>query len=431
MGDWFGTDGIRGIAGETITARTAFALGNSLCRFKKNAVVLIGRDTRVSSDMLMLAAAAGISAGGGTVYDGGILPTAAVSFFVRRIGADYGIVVSASHNPPEYNGLKVFDRNGMKLDEKDEGKIERHFGCYSFASALSCGKIFRLPHRGAYADYIAQCCERPLSGFKFVLDCANGAASAFAPRIFEKLGAKVYCICCKTDGRSVNDHCGALYPERVRDALLKYGADAGFSYDGDADRLIAVDERGEIVDGDKILYILAKDMKSKGRLPQNLAVGTAHTNTGVERALEREGVALVRTDIGDKYVARCMCKSGAAVGGEQSGHIILSRYASTGDGILTSVKLSELITENKLSDLADVRLLPQYNASVKVRDKVRVLGSEKVREAVERESGFVERIVVRASGTEPVVRIFAEAETMHAARSSAERVRRIIIGSEE
>lgn len=426
----FGTDGIRGVAGEELTARTAFALGNALCRLKTSPLVAVGQDTRVSSDMLALALAAGVAAGGGNVLYGGVLPTAAIAYFVRAERADFGVVVSASHNPPEFNGLKVFDSEGRKLSEREEMRAERCFDEYAFASGLSCGRCRPLPGRGRYADFLASCCERPLEGKKFVLDCANGAAGRIAPRVFRRLGASVIALNCGNDGRRINEKCGALHPESMRRAVAETGADGGFCYDGDADRLIASDERGELVDGDRILCVLAKALKAKNRLPGNLAVGTAHTNTGAERELNACGIRLARTDIGDKYVAAYMRKSGAAVGGEQSGHVILSEYSATGDGILTSVKLAELIAEEKLSRLAKVRLLPQYNISVKVRDKVRVLGNESVRAAAEAAEEGVGRVVVRASGTEPVVRIFAEAETMRAAREAAERVRRAILCSE-
>lgn len=430
MRNYFGTDGIRGIAGEELTARTAFALGNALCRLKGAPLVVVGRDTRTSSDMLSLALSAGVCAGGGSVRDGGVLPTAAVAFFVRKLGADFGVVISASHNPPEFNGLKVFDGKGCKLSEEEEERAERNFDEYSFASALRCGRCFPLNRRGAYAAFLESCCERPLTGKKFVLDCANGAAGEIAPRVFSALGAKLHVFGRSRSGRKVNVGCGALHPERMCAAVVETGADAGFCYDGDADRLIAADEHGNLVDGDKILCILAKDLKAKGRLRQNLAVGTSHTNTGAERELERAGIRLFRTDVGDKYVAEYMRKSGAAVGGEQSGHIILSDYSTTGDGILSSLKIAELITETSFSKLADIRLFPQYNVNVRVKDKVRVLGNEEVRAAVEEAGRSVARLVVRASGTEPVVRVFAEAEDLGAAQAAADRVCAQIMRSE-
>lgn len=430
MGAQFGTDGIRGVAGVQLTARTAFALGNALCRLQKRPTVLIGQDTRTSSDMLSLALAAGVTSGGGDAVLCGLLPTAAVAFFVRRAGAQFGVVVSASHNPPEFNGLKVFDANGYKLAEESEARAEQFFDEYSFVPALSCGRAHALKDRGAYAEFLVSCCERPLTGRTFVLDCANGAAGAFAPRVFRALGARVIALSCGRSGRDVNVKCGALHPEYLAKAVTERGADAGFCYDGDADRLIAVDEKGAAVDGDKLLCILASDLREKGRLPGSLAVGTAHTNTGAERWLAGRGISLARTDIGDKYVSAYMRKSGAAVGAEQSGHVILSEYSTTGDGILTSVKIAEKLGEKPLSAWADVPLLPQYNVSVKVKDKVRVLGNEGVCEAIERARAGVDRLLVRASGTEPVVRIFAEAETLAAARRAAEGIRREIARSE-
>ena len=273
---FFGTDGIRGIAGQDLTARTAFALGNALVRTKRGARIVLGRDTRVSSDMLALALAAGAAAGGGIVLDGGVLPTAAVSFFVRREGADYGVVVSASHNPPEYNGLKVFGADGRKLADEEEGKLERLFGKDLFAPSLHSGRRVPLRERNGYADYLVSCCGVPLAGKTFVLDCANGAAGAFAPRVFRRLGARVVALNCRADGRHVNENCGALHPNRMRRAVVAAGADAGFCYDGDADRLIAADEEGKLVDGDKLLYIFARERKARGKLPHDLAVGTAH-----------------------------------------------------------------------------------------------------------------------------------------------------------
>lgn len=430
MGKYFGTDGIRGVAGEELTARTAFALGNAICRLKGKARVVVGRDPRTSSDMLALALSAGITAGGGEVLDGGVMPTAAVAYFVRQLCADFGVMISASHNPPEFNGLKVFDAQGCKLSERQEERAEHWFEEYAFAGALQCGRINRIKRRGAYAEYLAGCAQADLAGKTIVLDCANGAAGVIAPRVFRMLGAKVYSFGCRQDGRHINENCGALHPERMQRAVVESHADAGFCYDGDADRLIAVDERGEIADGDKILCILAQELKREGELKGDIVVGTAHTNTGVERYLRERGIALERTDIGDKYVSAHMRKRGAAIGGEQSGHIILARYATTGDGILTSIKLAELLRGGALSELARVKLLPQYNVSVKVADKVRVLGNEYVRGVIAKESETVDRLVVRASGTEPVIRIFAEAETMAQAKGAAERVRRAILRAE-
>lgn len=431
MGNLFGTDGIRGVAGEELTSRTAFALGNALSRMKQAPKVVLGQDTRVSSDMLALALAAGVTSGGGEVLWGGVLPTAAVSHFVLERRADFGVVVSASHNPAKYNGLKVFGDDGRKLPEKQEKCAEHFMGEYSFAGPLSMGRMRPLGGEEAYCACLAGCCSRSLKGKKFVLDCANGAAGRIAPEVFARLGAEVVASGTNRGGLDVNEGCGALHPERIRAMTLETGADAGFAYDGDADRLIACDERGNIVDGDKILCIFAAKMQEEGKLREPVVVGTAHTNTGAENFLKKLNIRLIRTDIGDKYVSDAMQKSGAQVGGEQSGHIILSDYAVTGDGILTSVKLAELIAEKRLSRLADIKLLPQYNGSVKVNDKVRVLGDERIREVIDGARRGVARLVVRASGTEPVVRIFAEAESMKQAKAAVERVRAEISAAEE
>ena len=431
MGNLFGTDGIRGIAGEELTSRTAFALGNALSRLKAEPTVILGQDTRVSSDMLAVALAAGVTSGGGRVLGGGVLPTAAVSHFVRMRGADFGVVVSASHNPAAYNGLKVFGEDGRKLSEKQEKRAEHYMGEYSFAGPLSMGRYDPLAGEEAYVEWLAGCAARPLKGKKFVVDCANGAAGRIAPAVFKRLGAEVVAANTNRGGLDINEGCGALHPERIRAMTLEAGADAGFAYDGDADRLIACDEKGNIVDGDKILCIFAATLKSAGALRENVVVGTAHTNTGAENYLKKLGIRLIRTDIGDKYVAEAMQKSGAQIGGEQSGHIILADYAVTGDGILTSVKLAELVAEKKFSRLADIRLLPQYNGSVRVKDKVRILGDEYLRDFIDRTRQGVARLVVRASGTEPVVRIFAEAESMKAAKAAVEKVRAYIRAAEE
>lgn len=430
MGELFGTDGIRGVVGEGLTSRTAFALGNAAARARQGARIVLGRDTRASSDMLALAFAAGALAGGGNVLDGGVLPTAAVSYFVLKKEADFGVVVSASHNPARYNGLKVFGPDGRKAGEKAERRLEKYMGEYAFAGPLSMGRYLPFSGREEYIKSLVSC-GRPLHGKKFVLDCANGAAGKVAPAVFERLGAKVIAACTGEGGADINEGCGALHPEKLRRLTLAAGADAGFAYDGDADRLIACDEKGNIVDGDRILCIFAAAMEKAGKLSGRTVVGTAHTNTGAELYLKKMGVGLIRTDIGDKYVAEAMQKSGAALGGEQSGHIILAEYAVTGDGILSSVKLAGLIAEKKLSRLAgEIRLLPQVNACVRVKDKVRLLGDEHLRAVIDRAAEGVGRLVVRASGTEPAVRIFAEAKTKRAARAAVERVRAEIAARE-
>ncbi len=430
MAELFGTDGIRGVAGETLTSRTAFALGNALTRLKGSPRVVLGQDTRVSSDMLALALAAGVTAGGGSVLWGGVLPTAAVSYFVQRRGADFGVMVSASHNPASHNGLKVFGADGRKLADGKERRAERYMGEYVFAGPLSMGRAAALEGEEEYIAFLTAK-GAPLTGKKFVLDCANGAAGRIAPEVFRRLGAQIVAVGTNRGGADINEGCGALHPERIRAMTVEAGADAGFAYDGDADRLIACDEKGALVDGDKIVCIFAARLQSEGALCEPVAVGTAHTNAGAEIYLKKRGIRLIRTDIGDKYVAEAMQKSGARVGGEQSGHIILADDEVTGDGVLASVRLASLVAEKKLSRLADIKMFPQYNASVKVGDKVRVLGDEYLRDVIDRERRGVARLVVRASGTEPLVRIFAEGESKRAVKAAVERVRAAIRAAEE
>ncbi len=429
MSNYFGTDGIRGIAGEDLTARTAFALGNALCRQQKGVSVVVGRDNRVSSNMLFLGLASGITAGGGNVIDGGILPTPAVSYFVKRYNADYGVVISASHNPAQYNGLKVFNSYGNKLAREEELKLEKVFDDTLHSHTLECGNFKQLSYRQRmqYLKFLEKCTTMQLHGKKIVVDCANGVASFFAPQIFKKLGAEVIAIHTEKCGYSINENCGALYPQDMQKTVLDTHADIGFCYDGDADRLIACDENGQLLDGDKLLYMFALRYQQEGKLGNHLVIGTAHTNTAIVLQLAKKNITVLRADIGDKYVAEMMRKYHAVLGGEQSGHLILADYISTGDGILASVKIAELLQNGPISKQANIELMPQYNLTVKVRDKVRILGRESVQLAIENANKQVERIVVRASGTEDVIRIFSEAIEWQVAKKTAENVRDTII----
>ena len=476
----FGTDGIRGIAGRELTARTAFALGCALCRLYPSPRVVVGQDTRTSSDMLAHALAAGVAAGGGQAIMGGVLPSAAVSFFVLQEKAACGVVVSASHNPPAYNGLKVFGGGGAKLPEGDERRLEREMLSPVCAPPLSMGAVRRLRGKGAYLARLASLAPCALAGKTFVLDCANGAARLFAPRLFRRLGAHVFAVGCGA-GKNINCACGALHPQRLCAEVRRRGADAGFAYDGDADRLIACDERGEVIDGDGILYALACAAKAEGKLPRGLVVGTAYTNAGAERALAARGIRLLRAPVGDKFVAARMRESGAALGGEQSGHI-LPACSPAGDGILASLFLAALLRRGSLSALCALPRLAQVHIGVRLppsacgalarctygtEEKGGELGAPsssfpqinsfpnrngeegegaaedpsqtKTAEAVadieaETAETFADieaktgaRLVVRPSGTEPVVRVFAEAESEAAARLAAEEAAREVL----
>lgn len=459
----FGTDGIRGIAGRELTARTAFALGCALCRLYPSPRVVVGQDTRTSSDMLAHAVAAGVAAGGGQALLGGVLPSAAVSFFVLKEKAACGVVVSASHNPPAYNGLKVFGGGGAKLSEGDERRLEREMLSPACAPPLSMGGVRRLRGKGAYLARLASLAPCALAGKTFVLDCANGAARSFAPRLFRRLGARVFSVGCGA-GKGINCFCGALHPQRLCAEVQRRGADAGFAYDGDADRLIACDERGEIVDGDGILYALACAAKEEGKLPCGLVVGTAYTNAGAERALAARGIRLLRAPVGDKFVAARMRESGAPLGGEQSGHI-LPACSPAGDGILASLFLAALSARGKLSALCALPRLAQVHLGVRLppsacgaaaarctygtEEKGREQGASSSFSNINRKRGEgapeassktttaeafagIEaktgaRLVVRPSGTEPVVRVFAEAESEAAARLAAEEAAREVL----
>ena len=360
----FGTDGIRGIAGRELTARTAFALGCALCRLYPSPRVVVGQDTRTSSDMLAHALSAGVAAGGGQAIMGGVLPSAAVSFFVLKERAACGVVVSASHNPPAYNGLKVFGGDGAKLPEGDERRLEQAMLSPACAPPLSMGGVRLLREKGAYLARLASLAPCSFAGKTFVIDCANGAARSFAPRLFRRLGARVFSVGCGA-GKGINCACGALHPQRLCAEVRRREADAGFAYDGDADRLIACDERGEIVDGDGILYALACAAKEEGKLPRGLVVGTAYTNAGAERALAARGIRLLRAPVGDKFVAARMRESGASLGGEQSGHILLA-CSPAGDGILASLFLAALAARSKLSALCALPRLAQVHIGVRL-----------------------------------------------------------------
>lgn len=414
MGIFFGTDGLRGKVNHELTFDTAKKVGNALSCVKKNPKVIIGSDTRVSNNYLMLAVSSGAVAGGATVIDVGIVPTAGVAYITKELNADFGVVISASHNSGEYNGIKIFSSDGYKLSDDDERALERCFihekqNCYphfgNFSQRFNLSKV--------YEKHLMSWCEENLNGLKIVLDLANGASYRIAPKIFRSLGAKTIVINGKSDGVRINEKCGALYPERLVEKVVKTRADIGFSFDGDADRLIAVTEKGEMVDGDKILYIFAKHLLLKNELIPKAVVGTSHTNVAIEDELKKMGVELLRTDIGDKYVLQKMLEKKVKIGGEQSGHIILADKGTTGDGILTAISLCNVIKSSgkKLSELNTVKLYPQVNKNVLVKDKFRIMNSEELNREIIKFNALVGksgRIMIRASGTEPIIRVMVE-----------------------
>ena len=437
MGVFFGTDGLRGVVNEDLSFGVAYKCGNALSSLKQNPTVLIGRDTRVSGEYLTLAVASGAMSGGAHVVDLGIIPTAGVAYLTRLLGADYGVVISASHNSKEYNGIKIFNKDGFKLGDKEEERIERHFireKVNDFPHVGSFKQEFTLAKK--YEDFLVSCSANRLEGLTVVLDGANGAACRIAPSVFRKLGASVVASNCSDDGLKINENCGALYPSALAGKMKRYKADLGFSFDGDADRLMIVDDKGKVIDGDMIVYMLAKYLKEQGKLNHDVAVGTSHTNMAIENALKEHGIQFIRTDIGDKYVLAKLVEKGLSLGGEQSGHVILKDLHTTGDGILTAITVANMLMDKKakICDLFDVTPYPQTNVNVVVSDKMKIINNQTIAQDVARlqaEMGGAGRIMVRASGTEPKIRVMVESEDEKRNRRYADELVALIKKTDE
>lgn len=414
MGLFFGTDGLRGKVNVDLTFDTAYKVGNALSILKEKPTILIGSDTRISNSYLAVGLAGGAMSGGARVIDAGVVPTAGVAYLTKLIKADYGVVISASHNSGEYNGIKVFNSEGYKLGDKEEERIERcfiHSKTNNFPDIGTYEQDFNLVKK--YKKFLVSVSERSFSGKTIVLDCAFGAAHRIAPEVFRTLGANVIAANSVNDGLKINKNCGAVSPDNLVRKVIRYKADMGFAFDGDSDRIIAVDEKGEIIDGDMIICGLAKYLKKQGKLKGNVAVGTSHTNMAVEHNLLESGIGMIRTDIGDKYVLAKLLEKDLSIGGEQSGHIILKDLATTGDGILSAIVITDmLISENKtLSQALKIDLFPQVNKNVVVIDKFHVINSEELGKEVARYSAVLDgkgRLMIRASGTEPKVRVMVE-----------------------
>lgn len=425
MGKYFGTDGFRGEANVTLNVEHAFKVGRFLGWYygqDKKAKVVIGKDTRRSSYMFEYALVAGLTASGADAYLLHVTTTPSVSYVVRTEGFDCGIMISASHNPFYDNGIKVINAKGQKLEASVEEKIEEYID----------GKIAELPlatkenigrtvdfsaGRNRYIGYLISVATRSFKEKTVALDCSNGSASAIAKNVFDALGAKTLVINNEPDGTNINTNCGSTHIEVLADFVKKNNVDAGFAYDGDADRCIAVDENGNIVDGDSIMYVCGTYMKERGELPSNTVVTTVMSNIGLYKAFDAKGIRTEKTAVGDKYVCENMMKNGYCLGGEQSGHIIFSKHATTGDGILTSLKVMEAMIEKKstLSNLTrELKIYPQLLVNVKVTDKIKAMEDEEILKAakqVEDELGNKGRILLRSSGTENLVRVMVEAET--------------------
>ncbi|NLL73256.1 MAG: phosphoglucosamine mutase [Clostridiales bacterium] len=425
MGKYFGTDGFRGEANVDLTVDHAYKIGRFLGHYysKNNkANIVIGKDTRRSSYMFEYSLVAGLTASGADVYLLHVTTTPSVSYVVRTEGFDCGIMISASHNPYYDNGLKIINGNGCKIEAEVEDLIEAYIDSgedtIPLAKRENIGKTVDYAiGRNRYIGYLISLATRSFRGKRVGLDLANGSATSIAKGVFDAIGAKTYVINSEPDGTNINRDCGSTHMGDLQNFVVENNLDVGFAYDGDADRCLAVDENGNIIDGDLIMYICAAYMKDRSDLANNTVVTTIMSNMGLYEALERKGIEYVQTAVGDKYVYENMMQNGHSIGGEQSGHIIFSKHGTTGDGILTSLKIMEVMLESKmtLSQLCkEVRVFPQVLVNVRVKDKKAVNDDHVVNDVINRlkeELGKDGRILVRESGTEPVIRVMAEAKT--------------------
>ena len=425
MGKYFGTDGFRGEANVKLTVEHAFKVGRYLGWYygrEHKAKIVIGKDTRRSSYMFEYALAAGITASGADAYLLHVTTTPSVSYVVRTEGFDCGIMISASHNPFYDNGIKVINGQGHKLEAEVEEKIEAYIDGRTeerpLATREDIGRTIDFAAgRNRYIGYLISLPTRSFKNIRVGLDCSNGSSSAIAKSVFDALGAKTYVINNEPDGTNINTNCGSTHIEILQKFVKEQGLDVGFAYDGDADRCIAVDENGEVVDGDRILYVCGKYMMEQGALKGNTIVTTVMSNLGLYKACDQVGLHYEKTAVGDKYVYENMSQNGYQLGGEQSGHIIFSKHATTGDGILTSLKVMEVMLEKKasLGTLAgEVKIYPQLLQNLRVQDMDATLNHPDVQKAikeVEDRLGTEGRVLVRKSGTEPLLRVMVEALT--------------------
>lgn len=426
---YFGTDGFRGEANKELKAFHAYRIGRFLGHYylknhdgengRKRPAIVIGKDTRRSSYMLENALASGISSSGSDAYLLHVTTTPSVSYAVQSEDFSCGIMISASHNPFQDNGIKLIGGDGAKMDEDLLEEIEKYIDdendSLPLAEKDAIGEVRDYVFgRNRYIGYLISTVKRSFKKLRIGLDCANGASFTIAKNVFDALGAETYVINDKPDGLNINLACGSTHIEKLVEFVKKNRLDAGFAFDGDADRCIAVDNKGEIVDGDAIMYIAANNMKERGELSKNMVVTTIMSNFGLYKALEASGIDYVKTAVGDKYVAKEMLENGYSIGGEQSGHIIFSKYATTGDGVLTAIRITEIMVESKtdLSSLHNELLIyPQILKNVKVKDKQKVLEDVKIKEAIDSVNEKLAgegRTLVRPSGTEPLLRIMVE-----------------------
>ena len=442
MGRLFGTDGVRGLANRDLTAElsldlavaAAHVLGDVGAFEGHRPRAIVGRDTRASGEFLEAAVVAGLASAGVDVTVLGVLPTPAVAYLTDALGADIGVMLSASHNPMPDNGIKFFASGGVKLDDAIEDAIEARLEePWERPTGASVGRVVTdLDTHTKYVDHLLATLPHRLDGLTVVLDCANGAASEVSPDAFERAGAKVIAIHANPDGLNINENCGSTHLEELQAAVVQHGADLGIAHDGDADRCLAVDANGNVVDGDQILAILAIAMNEAGALAKHTVVATVMSNLGFTIAMREAGIEFIATAVGDRYVLEAMRDGGYTLGGEQSGHVILSEYATTGDGALTGLHLAARVAASgkPLAELASVvTRLPQVLINVKNVDKTKVATSAVLADAIaaaETELGATGRVLLRPSGTEPVIRVMVEAATTEQAQSVTERLAAVV-----
>lgn len=446
MGRLFGTDGARGIANSELTCELAMSIGRAAAYVltKHSTVrpkVVIGKDTRVSSSMLEMALAAGMCSFGADVILVGFIPTPAVAYLIPEVGADAGIMISASHNPCEYNGIKIFDRFGYKLPDAIEDEIEAivldNAVIIDLPTGGDIGSIYsRHDYRDKYIEHVVSTVEdgTRLDGMKIIIDCANGSASQTAERIFTSMGAQCHMLHNRPDGVNINEHCGSTHMDDLIDYVNAHDVDLGLAFDGDSDRCLAVDEKGKLIDGDKLIAIFAKELKRLGQLNGNTAVVTVMTNIGFKKFAKENDIDIAETGVGDRYVLENMLKNDYSIGGEQSGHIIFKKYATTGDGQLSGLQFAAAMarTGKKASTLASVMTsYPQVLVNVTVtNDKKELIKTDddikNAIKAAENQLGDNGRILVRASGTEPLIRVMIEGENIVEIDKIANRVADII-----
>lgn len=440
----FGTDGVRGLANRALTAPLALKLGAAAAHVLtaenrsagRRPVAIVGRDPRVSGEMLAAALAAGMASQGVDVFRVGVMPTPGVAFLTDDYGADMGVMISASHNPMPDNGIKFFSAGGHKLPDSVEDEIERVMDTLPAEGPTGhgVGRILEESPdaQGRYLAHLAESVPTSLAGITVVVDAANGAASTVAPKAYEAAGAKVIAIHNKPNAYNINDNCGSTHIEQVRAAVLEHGADLGLAHDGDADRCLAVDHRGNIVDGDQIMAILAIAMKHNGELRKNTLVATVMSNLGLKLAMDEVGIDLITTKVGDRYVLEGLRAGGFSLGGEQSGHIVLPDHGTTGDGTLTGLSIMARMAEtgNTLEELATaMTVLPQVLINVPVPDKSVIVNDPRVVDAIrdaEAELGGTGRVLLRASGTEELFRVMVEAAGEEQARRIAGRLASVV-----